>query len=660
MSLTRLYSFLCLFGILTSMLFAQTNVPVNDVAMGTEVTNLIPGGSFESGTYGWNHIAGHVDTDLPPSELCVPLSSQSLTLQGYIDNNDSLGQMRREITIEGGQEMVISAYLWNLSDDTHKVNVVVVDLNDESWEGQLVLYSYNQGCRDGVFCYQSFTPPAGTHNVTLRCFYNGVTADDDNWPNYPVAAMWDNVAITPASVFEPPLSNSGSYPTGDINLDGNVNTFDLEIMAAEWLNSEGCMYSDANRDGVINAKDFNYVAEKWNNNEIQAWNQTLTGSVMCGYQGWFNCPDDGANRGWVHWGSSGRFEPGYCTIDLWPDVSEYEPDELFPSGFQYENGETAYVFSSYNRKTVLRHFKWMQDYNIDGAYLQRFATETYGGTSLNHRDTVLAHCKEAANLYKRKYVMMYDLSGLGETGTLQVIRDWKRLVDVYGLTKDPNDRAYAHHNGKPVIAVWGIGFKDRAYTLEECKALLNFFRTDPDYGGMTIMVGIPSYWRTLGADCVNDPYLFEVLEEADILSPWAVGRYSNTSGVNSYANNVWIPDMQWCNSNGKEYLPVVFPGFSWYNLHGGILDQIPRRGGQFLWEQYYKTIKDSGVSMVYQAMFDEVDEATAIFKCTNNPPVGSFIDYEGLPSDHYLWLVGQAGKMLRREIPATSTIPTRD
>ncbi|MEI9897852.1 MAG: hypothetical protein WDN28_29340 [Chthoniobacter sp.] len=25
---------------------------------------------------------------------------------------------------------------------------------------------------------------------------------------------------------------------------------------------------------------------------------TLTGKVMCGYQGWFNCEGDGANRGW--------------------------------------------------------------------------------------------------------------------------------------------------------------------------------------------------------------------------------------------------------------------------------------------------------------------------------------------------------------------------
>jgi hypothetical protein len=28
---------------------------------------------------------------------------------------------------------------------------------------------------------------------------------------------------------------------------------------------------------------------------------TLTGKVMVGYQGWFNCEGDGADLGWTHW-----------------------------------------------------------------------------------------------------------------------------------------------------------------------------------------------------------------------------------------------------------------------------------------------------------------------------------------------------------------------
>ena len=47
--------------------------------------------------------------------------------------------------------------------------------------------------------------------------------------------------------------------------------------------------------------------------------------------------------------------------------------------------------------------------------------------------------------------------------------------------------------------------------------------------------------------------------------------------------------------------------------------------------------------MQYVAMFDEVDEATAIFKCSDTPPSGApFVAMEGLPSDHYLRLAGAA------------------
>lgn len=39
--------------------------------------------------------------------------------------------------------------------------------------------------------------------------------------------------------------------------------------------------------------------------------------------------------------------------------------------------------------------------------------------------------------------------------------------------------------------------------------------------------------------------------------------------------------------------------------------------------------------------------------------VAKFIDMDGQPSDHYLWLTGEAARMLRKEIPLTFKMPVR-
>lgn len=123
---------------------------------------------------------------------------------------------------------------------------------------------------------------------------------------------------------------------------------------------------------------------------------TLTGKVMCGYQGWFNCEGDGANLGWTHWARRrGQTPgPGNVTVDLWPDVSEYGEDELFTTQFKLADGSTAKVFSSYHRATVSRHFRWMKDYGIDGVFLQRFANGLGKRTMQAHKDAVLSHCRQ--------------------------------------------------------------------------------------------------------------------------------------------------------------------------------------------------------------------------------------------------------------------------
>ena len=383
---------------------------------------------------------------------------------------------------------------------------------------------------------------------------------------------------------------------------------------------------------------------------------TLTGKVMCGYQGWFGAAGDGSalERGWRHWTRRPDApSDGTVTVDLWPDISELSPDELFATGLNLTNGQSAEVFSSFKKPTVLRHFQWMRDYGIDGVFVQRFISGLRRPESLEHCNTVLANCREGANRFGRVYAVMYDLSGLGAGRINEVMDDWRALRRDWQITQDS---AYLHHRGNPVVTVWGVGFNDhREYTLAECRQLVEFLKAD----GCTVMLGVPAHWRELKADAVNDPALLEVIKAADIVSPWTVGRYTSPASATEYSKVLLAGDLAWCRERQKDYLPVVFPGFSWHNLKGGPLDQIPRRRGEFLWAQFCGAQR-AGASMLYVAMFDEMNEGTAIFKCSNGVPVGKdskFVTYDGLPSDFYLKLVGAGTKMLRGEIPVTDQLP---
>ena len=114
--------------------------------------------------------------------------------------------------------------------------------------------------------------------------------------------------------------------------------------------------------------------------------RTLTGKVMSGYQGWFSAQGDGDARGWTHWNGRDGFKPGSCCIDLWPDVRELDANERYATPFLHADGKPAEVFSAANRKTVLRHFQWMQDAGIDGVFVQRFITDVSSPKGARHLD----------------------------------------------------------------------------------------------------------------------------------------------------------------------------------------------------------------------------------------------------------------------------------
>jgi hypothetical protein len=382
--------------------------------------------------------------------------------------------------------------------------------------------------------------------------------------------------------------------------------------------------------------------------------RTLEGKVLCGYQGWFGADGDGADRGWGHWtkNRSKSFDGSNTKVDLWPDLTGFGPDERFATSLTHADGRKAEVFSSFRKATVLRHVQWMSEYGIDGAFVQRFIVDVKSPREARHFNSVLAAFREGANRFGRAYAVMYDLTGLQAGRVNEVIDDWKLLRSRMKITDDP---AYLHHRARPVVAVWGVGFSDkREYTLEDCGRLVDFLKAD----GCTVMLGVPTYWREGVRDASPDPALRDLLRRADILSPWSVGRFGKPEEALRQGETVVKPDLDWCRKEKLEYLPVVFPGFSWHHLHGGKLDQIPRLKGRFYWSQWL-ALKKAGATMAYVAMFDEVDEATAIFKCTNEVPTaeGGFVTYEGLPSDFYLKLTASGGKLLRGELPPSDEPP---
>ena len=139
---------------------------------------------------------------------------------------------------------------------------------------------------------------------------------------------------------------------------------------------------------------------------------TLDGKVLCGYQGWFNTPGDGTDFGFVHWGQGlDRPDGGRFTVDMWPDLSEYDPRDLCDvPGLKMPDGSPARLYSAYRKGPVLLHFRWMRQYGIDGVFLSRFVGEAANPHRARHVNTVLAHVREGCHREGRVWAMMLDLS----------------------------------------------------------------------------------------------------------------------------------------------------------------------------------------------------------------------------------------------------------
>ncbi len=382
------------------------------------------------------------------------------------------------------------------------------------------------------------------------------------------------------------------------------------------------------------------------------------GKSVAGYQAWFGT--GGRDDNWSHWGSYEVGDDGSRwpkknnhSIDIYPAVDEYPDSALAQTGYaNLGSGAPAKLFDSKNNDVIDTHFRWMQEYGIDGAALQRFSTVITGRTiSGNPENHLYGKIKKAAEKYDRIFYVMYDISGgVASTYIDDMKFDW--IYNVEQGCELLNSDSYATVNGKPVVCIWGLGVDERP--TNGYQEIVDFFKSRNCY----VILGVNDNWRT------QSQYI-NVFNQADMISPWYVGRFGDTNGVNSFYSNITQPDVNYCNQNGIDYYPVIFSGFSWATWENGKPNSIPRNAGNFIWYQAYK-LKQMGLGAVYFAMFDEYDEGTAIMKNAS--------DYFDIPTDQYFvtasadgyWLSndfqlrtsGNIIKMMKNQISTTDKNPT--
>ena len=515
------------------------------------------------------------------------------------------------------------------------------------------------------------------------------------------------------------------------------------MILLHWFMTAAVLFASCDQEEVIpdrkprpgSGKD----VEKFNDLGIPAHKEgdpydTYEGLVMAGYQGWQGCPGDDSGdgkftdgvNGWAHYLCSTvpgfKMNPGMCGngFNFWPDCSEYE--NTYPlNGFTYPDGSQAVVFSAYDRQTVMTHFRWMQEYGIDGVFAQRFMVYVNKKYTIEHEFhlTNLDYQMQASNQYGRAICVMYDLVGMNAESHLTpeyLLADLAELEEKYHFKdRSKGQKYYLYHNGKPLVALVSFAQMDMPYDMTECRRCVELVQE----AGYSVMIGVPTYWRDGGPDSPYTPALLKMITDLhpDVLMPWYTGRFdykgersdykrsSTRIAFDSFKDRIRA-DAQWCRNAGVLFAPNCWPGFDWSHQRPASLP-ISRYGGDFFWAQAYYEIATAGARAFYIGMFDEIDEGTQIFKvlrkkdAPSNLGDGSYwVRYENgsystslrgpteaqqaaynsadkwwvrndalctsfngveddQEPDHYLWLTGQIGRMLRGEIPLQSKQPQR-
>ena len=379
-------------------------------------------------------------------------------------------------------------------------------------------------------------------------------------------------------------------------------------------------------------------------------NTSLYGKWLTGYQAWARTPNDGTNAGWQHYFVGKEFDSKNLVVDFLPDTSEFkDEDKEIVDGLFKPDGTPVALVSGNNPNVIDMHFKWMREYDIDGVWLQKFLMSSKIPDKVGDfevRNKIMDEVVKASKKYGRVWAINFDPPTIPEEKLFDVIVDeWKRMVDL-GYTK--KDNRYLHHEGAPVVHIWAMTCPDdhRKTTPELAMKLVEFFGQEGKYKAYFI-AGAAWPWAR-----ERHKEFKEFYDNLKCIVPWNVGHapYDKKDGVSrAYVAN-WKEDKAIAENLGMMWIPTIYPGFAWVNMHKNVEVAPPiidRRKGQFLWDQLY-AIGQVEPDCVLLAMFDEVDEGTAFFKIEPNPPEGmNLLGTDGMPSDWIMQLVREARRIIR-------------
>ena len=276
------------------------------------------------------------------------------------------------------------------------------------------------------------------------------------------------------------------------------------------------------------------------------------------------------------------------------------------------------------------HFRWMADYGLDGVLIQRFISDCRKpGPALTQRNAILRQANAAAAAHGRAYAVMWDTSGASAKWGAAIRNDWNKYVRNY--TSSPQ---YLKEGGRPVVCIFGIGLNESHIaqaTPSSAVALIRWLQAQ----GLYVIGSGPYYWRTGGHDALDG---FDAVHASfDAIMPWAVGRYTNVASLQGKLPLV-VGDAELTSGRGQGYAPIAYPGYSYRetnqascardlrarDLRARGLIKLPqinfikRNAGKFLSAQTDAYLKLQGATFYYIAMFDEVQEGTAIYKFAAN------------------------------------------